>query len=513
MSKLGPHLINPAADDWCRVAPTVKAFGDVYPLTIADPRAVQIYRPHLNGGQQAGLSPLGALALILDQLRGHRAPHLYVQPLCETQWPVETLVNWFSIFTPAARREGLMTVGPAWSTGAFTEADWTAFRRANWSGLDAIGADCYWGNQGFTPWHALRFTQYWQDGDPPVIVLECGRDAVEGGQGGWRRDGILDSTYAEELLAYDRKLDALPYVIGAAVFTGGPTDEWRPFDIADVVRYLIGPCRVGAGPLIPATPAAPADPAPSSASGPNPSGWHPWATQLVSVWTLDDDVDDLARWCLAHGCQPDIKIADGSSSWVGRRVRVDQIDRLRSFGLEPRAWAYCYSDLRRDAGDRGDGVPEEEADAILGALEALGLDHVSVDYEVEVQGHTDLAAICLERIVRAGTRLSAICWGDASLDGYPWDAIKAYASCYRPMLYDDVWTIPRFYADLSLDSRARVAPIYGTGNLRGDSWYPSDPTLDDMMAARRLGAIGEGYWRYGVIGPLASKVIKARYRV
>jgi hypothetical protein len=71
-----------------------------------------------------------------------------------------------------------------------------------------------------------------------VLILECGRDAVEGGKGGWQKDGLSPQAYASELVAYDAELAKNSYVLGATPFTSGPTFHWTAFDMDPISPLL-----------------------------------------------------------------------------------------------------------------------------------------------------------------------------------------------------------------------------------------------------------------------------------
>lgn len=222
---MGPHVerTTGAAVDWAKVAPVVKGMQNVSILQSAHDGAIQIYR-HYSAIQNLDDPQTWANAIISD-LAGYRATNLIVEVWNETK-PTPAQVK---ALVDILHRAGLKVCGPCWSTGNYTLADWQAFRAAHWAGLDLIALHAYWGQLGFTIDHALRFTQYWQPGDPCILVTECGRDAVEGGQGGWERDNISAQQYEAELQSYAKILPS--YVIGATPFTSGPTSDWNKFDM------------------------------------------------------------------------------------------------------------------------------------------------------------------------------------------------------------------------------------------------------------------------------------------
>lgn len=91
------------------------------------------------------------------------------------------------------------------------------------------------GNQRFSTWNALRYRrvhEWLSRQHPPLVVTECGRDAVEGCEGkpGWKRQAVSAEQYAKELLAYATELEKDDYMLGAVVYTFGP---WQDFADSD----------------------------------------------------------------------------------------------------------------------------------------------------------------------------------------------------------------------------------------------------------------------------------------
>jgi hypothetical protein len=112
----------------------------------------------------------------------------------------------------------------------------------NYADVDALCLHEYWGNSGFTLWHALRhrLIHEWTQGQhPPIILSEIGRNSVEGGGRGWRNSTTAEG-YLAELSAYDAELQKHNYVIGAAVFTSGGGQYWRDYDIDSLIDQIGG---------------------------------------------------------------------------------------------------------------------------------------------------------------------------------------------------------------------------------------------------------------------------------
>lgn len=190
------------------------------------------------------LQPLDATAEsvaidILTALGGYRHDRLLVEVYNEVARQNTTeYAPLLRDVTFLLHRAGVKVAGPSWSTGDYDAEHWEHLRSMGWLGVDAIAVHAYWGNERLTPWNALRYRRFWKPGDPPVIITECGRDKVEGGLGGWKLDGISAEQYLEELTAYDAALSHDAYVIGGTVFSNGPFDDWRQFDVDNLVASI-----------------------------------------------------------------------------------------------------------------------------------------------------------------------------------------------------------------------------------------------------------------------------------
>lgn len=246
--KLGPHGIRttPQGLAWARAAPVVKVVDNTALLHEARPDAVRVFR-HFFREQRFDMRPEDVAAEILAALGTFRHPQLYVEVYNEV--PRQQTAEYAALLArvvPILHANGVKVAGPSWATGDYDAEHWELMRSRSWCGLDAIAVHCYWANHGLTPWNALRYRQFWRPGDPPVIVTECGRDRVRdapgggySGNGGWQRDGIPAEQYVAELVAYNTELAKDPYVLGAVVFTCGPTDDWRAFDTDPISAQLM----------------------------------------------------------------------------------------------------------------------------------------------------------------------------------------------------------------------------------------------------------------------------------
>jgi hypothetical protein len=232
MSKLGPHVIGNTgtALEWARRAPIVKALDTTEPLRVAPDGATRVFR-HYFWSQDTSRNGADVARDVLAALGDYRHPRLFVELFNEcSAGAYREQTRQIVEAAPVLHAAGVKLCGPSWSTGDYGETEWRYLVDSTRGSLDAEAVHCYWGNEGLTIWHALRFAQYWRPGDPPVLITECGRDRVEGGAAGWRISGVTPEQYLSELRAYDAALGSLDYVLGAVVFTAGPTSDWWAFD-------------------------------------------------------------------------------------------------------------------------------------------------------------------------------------------------------------------------------------------------------------------------------------------
>ncbi len=246
MKKVGPHgiLRSDAAESWARHSNCTKSasgWGEKQCIIAAHEGAITIYRHIFAETEQTEiLRRCDARTLcdfILGDLGGFRRSGLYVELLNEI--PGSNHGEYIDLArkaVPILHAAGLLVAGPSWATGDYEREDWEAWRAAGWAGFDAVSLHAYYSDAGFTPWNALRWKSYWQQGDPLVLITECGRDRVRDGdinvnQGwlplnnsgeyGWEKQGVTAEQYIAELRAYDAILSDSPEVLGATVFTVG----------------------------------------------------------------------------------------------------------------------------------------------------------------------------------------------------------------------------------------------------------------------------------------------------
>lgn len=235
---LGPHVIKStnAALAWTKVAPIVKALNTVEPLKAAPDSAIRIFRQSYDNESDTN-SSAATVNRVLAGLNGYTHPNLYLQLWCGAH-PSRAILK---AAVALCHNLGYKTVGSSWFTGDYTQKDWDD---ATAAGVDAYGPQCYFGNHGFTLDHAVRYRRFWKPGQKPVMILEAGRDEIEGGKPGWQISGVTAEQYVDELIAYNAEIAKDNYVLGATVFTAGPTPDWDTFSTdpisAEVIRRLPG---------------------------------------------------------------------------------------------------------------------------------------------------------------------------------------------------------------------------------------------------------------------------------
>jgi N-acetyl-anhydromuramyl-L-alanine amidase AmpD len=249
LHKLGPHIQRPtpAAVRWAAKAWVVKSMDDVGPLTAARPGAITIYRKYFpyqdvmrNGAEVA--------AEIWNALGGFRPTYVELYNEC-CQGFNEGLRDYVRFTSEAVtffHQHFQKVLGNCGSVGRPEREEILFWQSHGWAGVDAFGIHEYRANQGWSEWRGLRHRKMheWTGGNhPPFIISECGRDRVveEGAKGrGWREQEISAEDYLGELVEFDAEIQKDDYVLGATVFTAGPYDDWRDFDVdefADLVRY------------------------------------------------------------------------------------------------------------------------------------------------------------------------------------------------------------------------------------------------------------------------------------
>lgn len=413
--KLGPHviLLTDEVRQWIPTASIVKALDDPTPLLHAGNAQVLVFRVYFPNQDIKQLSPQAAADAILSRLGKFRDPRLYVELLNEVyqymDWGFADYVEWTRQATEILHRAGVKVAGFSFSTGTPSlpadpagAREWAYLRDRDYAGVDAIALHEYWGNQGFTSWHALRYRKvhdFLGPNHPPFVITECGRDAVEGGAGGWKKDGLAPAQYAQELLAYAAELEKDPYVLGATVFTTRSNDPtWDPFAIEEAIPFILQAIPTSQ-PTPTAEPQTPyelwraaseangtpitvdlfikwlrevkgdPDPNPVTYEWPLPPSREPPFRRGLWVWYWEDKIADLARRLKADALL--VKAFDGlydGHPWD------TQIEQAAACGIRVIPWGYCYGAIA-------------ETDIAAKLAERFGA--VVFDLETEWEGRSD----------------------------------------------------------------------------------------------------------------------------
>lgn len=260
-SKLGPHVIQAtsAAQAWATHAPLVKQLDGTTCLRLAPAGSLRVFRAYWPDGEMnARIASMAVAATVADivQALGGFVPDYVDGPFNEVAQRqglgLEQHADFMAAFVPAikAALPGVKVSGFAFSTGnpgsaAFGDRDdFQYLYNRNWCGCDAISLHCYFGTDGFDSAYALRWRALCSTvpSHPPIMISECGIDAVPGGAKGWMAAGLSAAEYVDLLAAYDAELAKDDDVIGATVFTAGASNDWAAYntDPCDTSRFWIG---------------------------------------------------------------------------------------------------------------------------------------------------------------------------------------------------------------------------------------------------------------------------------
>jgi hypothetical protein len=311
-----------------------------------------------------------------------------------------------------------------------------------------------------------------------------------------------------------------PYEKGITPFGFAPTDEWRrkgfdldPFADALAEAFVPRPVelrvpagRDGAGGQDEREPAA----------SPNPpellGDANPWRGKLLTVHECPSDPMALVRvgeTLRLRGVE--LKIADGDALWIDsptRHVSKSYCDVLRAHGLAVMTWSYNYCDGKRDAGDRGDGIPLAEAATAIAGAHAVGSEGHTFHFEQECEGCQASVAQLLDAarhgsaagpiVGPIGVPIAAHVW--AYLDGherYPYGEICARVDVLRPRIFRGVWNAAqawsswaRFFSDFARVWDRFVCPVWGLT----DPAATADALAADMAVADAHLCPGESSW-------------------
>ncbi len=249
--KLGPHIILPtsAAKAWAAHAPIYKRLGAPAPIT-------RVYWP--DGEQNARIASMAVDQTVAD-IAAVTQPGQWVEVFNEVAQRqgagLEQHADFMAAIVPKLHAHGLKVAGFSFSVGnpglaAFGDMDDAQYLyNRQFCGVDAIAMHCYFGanqdaNGAWNRAYAFRYRAFHDAVPtcPPILITECGVDAVPGGARGWKASGLTGAQYLDLLMAFDAEIQKDDYVIAACAFTSGPTVDWASFDMdgLDTSRFWIG---------------------------------------------------------------------------------------------------------------------------------------------------------------------------------------------------------------------------------------------------------------------------------
>lgn len=157
------------------------------------------------------------------------------------------------------------------SVGTYELSTWPLFNgcfEAMRAG-DYVGLHEYWVDTADIDnrWHCGRWTLVQELAGVQKVITECGRDIVEGkGKPGWQYTCSAD-VFIQDLVKYDKVLQASPNVAGATVFSAGDSlgGEFAAFRVDGIWPRVVGLMETSTLPEPP--PVTPPPPPPPSSSG------------------------------------------------------------------------------------------------------------------------------------------------------------------------------------------------------------------------------------------------------
>lgn len=222
-------------------------------LKAVSPRTLIIYR-HIEGesagGAVAGLQTAPQTRVDAAIAAGSAGAYDYLQLTNEPPVPnretLATIAAWEAEAVRYAAGKGVRLAIGNFSVGNPSDLTWwDAYRPALEAGA-AHGAVLNLHEYNYpslqsddSTWYNLRHRQVYARlaaaGLPqlPLVIGECGLDAGTrggGAYGSWQGH-IGAAEYLRQLEAWDRELQADPYVLGAAIFCAGQADGWWAFNV------------------------------------------------------------------------------------------------------------------------------------------------------------------------------------------------------------------------------------------------------------------------------------------
>lgn len=162
-TNLGPHLHATNGEDvkhWIRNAKVVKALDNVYPLTIASDQAIRYFRVTMDD-LNASSNPREIASRLINKLEGYRHPLLYCEGLVGVSpQDMGAHSNQLRGLQTELALSGIKIAGPSWYDG---NGDGNMMN--NFMFCDSAVTQCYWANEGFTQWHALRYQDIFKNVD------------------------------------------------------------------------------------------------------------------------------------------------------------------------------------------------------------------------------------------------------------------------------------------------------------------------------------------------------------
>ena len=236
LTKVGCHVLQPTdpALAWLRTANIVKVVDRADLLRQCRPDAVTIYRKYF---PVQDLSRHGADVAreVIDDCRQAGVVPTFVELYNEVgQHEGDRLLQLAAEAMPVAREYGSEVLALSGGTGWWEREDWERWAVRDFYGVRHLALHAYWGNEGFSEWNACRYLkalEWTGRTDLRFWLTEVGRDAVEGGLGGWQRDGLTADQYRAEVQQYDDVVGTCQQVGGGVLFSAGaPEGTWQPFN-------------------------------------------------------------------------------------------------------------------------------------------------------------------------------------------------------------------------------------------------------------------------------------------
>lgn len=221
-TNLGPHLHATNGDDvkhWIRNARVVKALDNVYPLTIANDEAIKFFRVTMDD-LNASSDARQIASRLINKLEGYNHDLLFCEGLVGVS-PQDLIAHAKQLrdLQEQLALSDIKIAGPSWYDG-----NGDGIMMQNFLFVGAAATQCYWANQGFTQYHALRYQDIFKyingNGGPVVDALKAyARDM-------WKRYNVpLNPTSALYKYWFDK--------MKTGTFLGFPMEQEHPWTQTD----------------------------------------------------------------------------------------------------------------------------------------------------------------------------------------------------------------------------------------------------------------------------------------